>query len=541
MSELPAGWAVAPLSAISTDADQCVPDADETFTYIDIGSIDRGAKSISSPQVLSGKDAPSRARKKVIAGDTLVSMTRPNLNAVALVPPALDGQIASTGFDVLRPLNGIDPRWLGYLVRSDDFVSSMSDLVQGALYPAVRAKDVREYLAPVAPSAEQTRIANQLDTLLARIKACNDHLDAIPGLLKRFRRAVINAATTGTLTEEWRSDTGKPLAVGADAGSANGTISAIALDLRYGTSKKCDYASTGVAVLRIPNIADHGRLDLSDLKFAEFDNKELAKLSLQEGDLLVIRSNGSLDLVGKTSVVTKAEAGLLFAGYLMRLRVDTAVADPAFIQLSLSGSSQRRYIEQMAKSTSGVNNLNAEELRALRFWLPDLAEQREIVNRVATLFEVADRIEANFSKARSRARRLTPQVLAKAFRGDLLPQDPNDEPASALLARLAAERNQAGAAPKSRKARAPRNARAVPSTSSPSKAMPSKSRQDEDVKGQPYLAAHLRRLGQPVDAKTLYEASELPVADFYKQLAWEIAEGHVNDADPLLEPARHAA
>jgi type I restriction enzyme S subunit len=71
--------------------------------------------------------------------------------------------------------------------------------------------------------------------------------------------------------------------------------------------------------------------------------------------------------------------------------------------------------------------------------------------------------------------------------------------------------------------------------------MPTKSRQDEDVKGQPYLAAHLRRLGQPVDAKTLYEASELPVADFYKQLAWEIAKGHVNDAAPLLEAARHAA
>jgi type I restriction enzyme S subunit len=188
-----------------------------------------------------------------------------------------------------------------------------------------------------------------------------------------------------------------------------------------------------------------------------------------------------------------------------------------------------------------VNNLNAEELRALKLWLPELAEQREIVNRVAALSQVADRIEANFSTARSRARRLTPQVLAKAFRGDLLPQDPNDEPASALLARVAVERNQASAAPKSRKARAPRAERSLRSTSSPSKAMPNKSRQDEDVKGQPYLAAHLRRLGQPVDAKTLYEASELPVADFYKQLAWEIAEGHVNDADPLLEPARHAA
>jgi type I restriction enzyme S subunit len=322
---------------------------------------------------------------------------------------------------------------------------------------------------------------------------------------------------------------------GAGAGIANTTISAIALDLRYGTSKKCDYASTGVAVLRIPNIADHGRLDLRDLKSAEFDSKERAKLSLQEGDLLVIRSNGSLELVGKTSVVTKAEVGLLFAGYLMRLRVNPAVADPEFVQLCLSASAQRRYIEQTAKSTSGVNNLNAEELRALRVWLPTLAEQREIVSRVSALFCIADRVETDYRKMLSSTRRLTPQVLAKAFRGELVEQNPNDEPASTLLARLAAERKQTGVAPKARKARAPQL------TSSPSKAMPTKSRQDEDVKGQPYLAAHLRRLGQPVDAKTLYEASELPVADFYKQLAWEIAKGHVNDAAPLLEAARHAA
>ncbi|MDP4075656.1 hypothetical protein, partial [Acidovorax sp. A1169] len=216
MNELPAEWTVAQLSEISADAAQYVPTAEETFTYIDIGSIDREAKSISAPQVLRGKDAPSRARKKLIKGDTLVSMTRPNLNAVALVPPELDGQIASTGFDVLRPLNGIDPRWLGYLMRSEAFVTAMSKLVQGALYPAIRTKDVRGYVAPVAPSAEQTRIADQVDTLLARTKACNDHLDAIPVLLKRFRQAVLNAAATGVLlaheasgelTSAWRTCT----------------------------------------------------------------------------------------------------------------------------------------------------------------------------------------------------------------------------------------------------------------------------------------------------------------------------------------------
>ena len=84
-------------------------------------------------------------------------------------------------------------------MRTEKFVDSMSALVQGALYPAVRSKDVRAHVVPLAPAAEQTRIANQLDTLLARIQSCNDRFDAIPALLKRFQQAVLNSAITGEL------------------------------------------------------------------------------------------------------------------------------------------------------------------------------------------------------------------------------------------------------------------------------------------------------------------------------------------------------
>ena len=153
MSELPKNWAQVPLTAITGEVTQRVPSDDETIHYIDIGSVNRTTKRIETPQKLLGKDAPSRARKQVAAGDTLVSMTRPNLNAVALVPKELDGEIASTGFDVLRPVPGIDPRWINYLVRTEKFVESMSALVQGALYPAVRSKDVRAYVVSLAPAA----------------------------------------------------------------------------------------------------------------------------------------------------------------------------------------------------------------------------------------------------------------------------------------------------------------------------------------------------------------------------------------------------
>lgn len=436
MSELPASWSIQPLGELNQFSSSTVDPStrpDHLFELYSVPSFPAG-----KPEKVPGS-AIGSTKQTVAPGDVLISKINPRINRVWTVGTTGTYQkIASSEWIGFRS-EAVQPAFANYYFKSPGFRDLLCSEVAGVGGSLTRAQPrrVAAYSVPVAPLAEQTRIADQLDVLLARIKACNDHLDAIPGLIKRFRRAVINAGTTGALTEEWLSKAGAPSESTAQAGIPNTNVAAIALDLRYGTSKKCDYSPAGVLVLRIPNIADHGRIDLSDLKSAEFDSNELAKLSLQEGDLLVIRSNGSLDLVGKTSVVTKAEVGLLFAGYLMRLRVDTRLAVPEFIQLCLSASGQRRYIEQTAKSTSGVNNLNAEELRALKLWLPDLAEQREVVRRVGALFQFAAGIEASFSTMSGRTRRLAPQVLAKAFRGELLPQDPDDEPASDLLARIA--------------------------------------------------------------------------------------------------------
>jgi type I restriction enzyme S subunit len=112
--------------------EQTGPTAD--FVYVDISSIDRESKKIIDPKPLTLSQAPSRAKQLLKAGDVLVSMTRPNLNAVALVPEQLDGAIASTGFHVLRS-GWLNPEFLLALVQTQSFVDAMSAVVQGALYP----------------------------------------------------------------------------------------------------------------------------------------------------------------------------------------------------------------------------------------------------------------------------------------------------------------------------------------------------------------------------------------------------------------------
>jgi len=205
VSELPKGWVNAELDLVCNKPQQRTPDANEVFIYIDIGSVDRDSKTIKNSSEILGNDAPSRARKIVNKNDIIVSMTRPNLNAVALIPESLDEQIASTGFDVLKPIL-VEPKWLFAIVKSKAFIDEVSGETIGALYPACKASDIRGFKAPIPPLAEQKRIVEKLDQVLAQVDTIKARLDGIPAILKRFRQSVLAAAVSGKLTEEWRSE-----------------------------------------------------------------------------------------------------------------------------------------------------------------------------------------------------------------------------------------------------------------------------------------------------------------------------------------------
>jgi type I restriction enzyme S subunit len=318
------------------------------------------------------------------------------------------------GTKLLRAKAGIDPRYLRYLVESAD----IPDRGYSRHFQYLNAAEF-----PVAPAAEQTRIANQLDTLLTRVQVCNDRFDAIPALLKRFRQTVLDAATTGGLTDDWRDQVSKPW--------ANVQLREVASAFSYGSAAKSSKAGD-VPVLRMGNIQS-GRLDWSDLVFTS-DKKEIGKYKLDKGDVLFNRTN-SPELVGKTAVF-QGEREAVYAGYLIRVRCLPQLL-PEYLNYCLGSKAGRDYCWSVKSDGVSQSNINAKKLAAFSFLLPELAEQTEIVRRVEALFALADRIEARCTAARTQAQRLTPLVLAKAFRGELVPQDPKDEPASVLLARIA--------------------------------------------------------------------------------------------------------
>lgn len=534
--QLPSTWAVATLGDLIDygRTSKAEPDEiDDSAWVLELEDIEKDSSRLLR-RVTFGERQSKSTKNRFDAGDVLYGKLRPYLNKVLIADRP---GFCTTEIVPIKCPAQLDTRYLFYWLKHPHFLRYVEAESHGMNMPRLGTEAGRAAPLVLAPRLEQIRIADQLDTLLARIKACNDCLYAIPGLLNRFRQTVMNSAIRGDLVQD-----------GIEGSSGSKSLISIPdLCLKqkhafgigpFGSDLKVvDYRDSGVPLVFVREIRARKFGDRTTKFVSEAKAVQLSAHTVLPGDLLITKMG---DPPGDSAIYPAGRPPAVMTADVVRMRIDPVVADARYVSYWFESDVGRGLI---ATITAGVaqQKISLERLRTLQIELPNIEEQQATVRQVESLLKLAESIEREALAAGAWAQRLNSLTLAKAFRGELLPQDPNDEPASALLARLAAERNQAGAAPKSRKARAPRAERSFPSASSPSKAMPTKSRQDEDVKGQPYLAAHLRRLGQPVDAKTLYEASELPVADFYKQLAWEIAEGHVNDADPLLEPARHAA
>ena len=191
---LPEGWPRVRLGevcqSITTTDPRTKPD--DYFSYVEISSINRKTKSIENPPELLGSDAPSRAKRIIHTGDVLVATTRPNLNAVALVGEELHEQICSTGLCVLRPIKTkLYSFYIYYFTMSEHFITSVSNLVQGAMYPAVTDKQVYDLNIPLPPLDEQHRIAARLSEQMAAAERARRNADQMAEAARALPSALL--------------------------------------------------------------------------------------------------------------------------------------------------------------------------------------------------------------------------------------------------------------------------------------------------------------------------------------------------------------
>ena len=388
-------------------------------------TVSRGARNLTE----KGFNACSAI--KMPAGSVLFSSRAP-IGYVAIA----DNEISTNqGFKSFVPPKGLESRWLYYWLR---FIKPIAEqMATGTTFKELSGSAAAKLPLSIAPLPEQTRIADKLDALLARVDAARARLDRVPALLKRFRQSVLAAATSGELTEDWRG--------GAEAEWEKATFGDACESSYYGPRfGKDEYTDSedGIPTVRTTDMTDDGRIEITDdTPRVAVPACKLEKFAAKAGDLLVTRTGS----IGVMAVFDGSYVAIPSA-YLIRFRFKDSILPRYAFYCLMAPMGQ----SAMGLSTTAITqpNINAESIKAISIELPSTDEQTEIIRRVEALFALADQVQARYGAARARVDKLTPALLAKAFRGELVPQDPGDEPASVLLERLRASKASEPAAAK---------------------------------------------------------------------------------------------
>ena len=469
MSDLPPGWADARLEQVAEWGSGGTPSRSRsdfyggTIPWIKTGELGQGLITDTEEKIT--REALDNSSAKIFPkGSVAIAMYGATIGKVAMLGiDAATNQACGVGIPFPRVTT---TRYLLHYLASQkaEFVAKG----QGGAQPNISQTIIKNWPIPLAPFSEQELIAERVDTMIARIDACSDRLDRVPQILKKFREAVLEAAVSGMLTEEWRGRqpssavdaklhvdailSAHIAAGGHRAGNAappTGDVHDLdgsmfpkewgLIDLRdaiepgrpitYGILKPGPEVSEGVSYVRVADYPGN-RLNLNTIrKTTESIESEFGRARLRTGDLLLsIRGT-----VGRLIVIPRELEGANITQDSARLSIQECL-NKDFVRIYLSAPMAQ---QRMRRATKGVavRGINIGDVRALQLPIPSVSEQCEISRRVSELFALADNLQLRYQNTVSFAERLTPSVLAKAFRGELVPQNPDDEPATEMLER----------------------------------------------------------------------------------------------------------
>jgi type I restriction enzyme S subunit len=396
--------------------------------------------------------------------DTPVKIAEPDDILMSIRAPVGPTNLCGTrscigrGLAAIRAQGAVHTRYLLYYFRSIE--SWLSVQGTGSTFTAINKDDLALIRVPIPPIAEQRRIVAKLEMLLGKVSSSQQRLARIPGLLKRFRQSVLAAACSGKLTADWRVSCNVCHNNEFDLESlfeiprtwAWKPLNAICDQSRgicYGVIKLGDELADGIPCLRTSDVKVLGINPLNVKRISPEISNDFRRSILQSDEILV-NVRGTL---GGVSVVPKEMSGWNVSREIAVVPVLDVV--PHFVANWIATPAAQSWLSGIAKGVA-YTGINLEDLRKLPVPLPPLPEQQEIVRRVEKLFAFADRIEARLKQAQSYVDRLTQSILAKAFRGELVPTEAelarregrSYESASELLERIRVEFAKSNRSPK---------------------------------------------------------------------------------------------
>jgi type I restriction enzyme S subunit len=380
-------------------------------------------------------------------GDVLLARITPSFeNGKAGIVSGLPNGIGagSTEYFVCRPRQGcILPEYLLAFFKTRQFLNSGEQVMSGAVgQQRVPKQYVVDCDLPLPPIQEQRRIVDKLDALFRRVDMCSEHLGRIPEFLQHFRQAVLSGAISGKLTEEWRAQHYGPgnhrevrlddANISVPAAWGDSTVAGVVEPTRplcSGVVQPGANSEHGVPLIRVQDLR-HGTVNVEQLRtVSPAIDQQYRRSRVIANDILV----SVVGTIGRTAIVPPGVTANI-ARAIARISCRSTVS-PKWVHIWLSSTEIQWWLLKSSREVAR-KTLNLGELGATPIAIPNEDEQQEIIRRVEVLFSYADALENNYVIAHDQLGRLTPSLLAKAFRGELVPQDPTEEPATALLDRV---------------------------------------------------------------------------------------------------------
>ncbi len=429
---LPAGWVELPLGALLSSLEsgkrprggvrgisEGVPSlGGEHLTYA-------GGFDFSSLRYVPPEFARSMRRGQIRPGDVLIVKDGATTGKTVLVDDdfPFEGAVANEHLFVCRPKEGVSPRFLATFLRSPEGQRQILAHFQGSAQGGINRTFAEGTMAPVPPPAEQRRVAERLAQVERGRAAVEGRLAAAGSALERLRGAVLAAACSGRLTEDWREPDADPvddLPAGWDV---------VSLDLLI---ERIEAGKSVRAEGRPAEPEEWGVIKVSAMSWGEFregENKAVVdpalidpRYEVRPGDLLISRAN-TVDLVGATVLVGATRPRLLLSDKSLRL-IPREGVERAWLNLALRSPRSRAQLSERATGTSeSMRNLSQPKILATTITLPPPDEQAEIVRRVDAILTLADRLATQVEGAEERLDRIHRASLAKAFRGELVPTE----------------------------------------------------------------------------------------------------------------------
>jgi type I restriction enzyme S subunit len=442
------------------------------------------------------------------------------LPANSILVTCIGATIGKTGFsrvegasnqqiNAVIPASNILPEYLYFWCISPQFQAEIKGNASSTTLPILNKSKFESLPFPLAPHSEQRRIVAKIEELFTKLDAGVTSLKAAKKQLKRYRQSVLKTAVEGELTRIWREqhkDELEPASILLErilrerrekwetnqlakmqaqgktpkddqwkakyqepAAPDISNLSVLPKEWKWTFTQQLGEVQLGrqrspknrskdypTKYIRAANITEQG-LDLSDVLDMEFEPHEIERYLLNNGDIVLSEASGSPRQVGKPAIWRNQLPICCFQNTVIRLSPHGILSE--FLLTVFKGYYVNGLFSKIAAGV-GINHLSADKFSTVVVPLPPLLEQLQIVAEVERRLSIADEIESTLDAELKRAERLRQSILKRAFEGKLVPQDPNDEPASVLLERIKAEKAQReteAARKKSRRARESEN------------------------------------------------------------------------------------